>query len=70
MWPVGGTDQFETVIKRQVEAGSTPDVAFVPQPGLIAWLVQKGILMLVPNDIVALFDTKISPAWKTPATIS
>jgi hypothetical protein len=60
----------ETTINRQVEAGSTPNVVFVPQPGLIARLVQKGALMLVPDDIAALYDTNITPAWKTPATIN
>jgi ABC-type glycerol-3-phosphate transport system substrate-binding protein len=61
---------IETIIKRQMEAGSTPDVAFVPQPGLFARPGQKGTLMLVPDDIAALYDTNITPAWKTPVIIN
>jgi alpha-glucoside transport system substrate-binding protein len=65
----GGTDQFETVINVQVESGSTPDVAAVPQPGLIARLAQEGAILPVPDEIAALYDTNYSPAWKALATI-
>ena len=64
----GGTDQFETVINVQIEAGATPDVAAVPQPGLVAKMAAQGAILPLPDEIAALYDANYSPAWKALAT--
>lgn len=66
----GGTDQFETVINVQIEAGATPDVAAVPQPGLVAKMAAEGAVLPLPDEIAALYDANYSPAWKALATIN
>jgi alpha-glucoside transport system substrate-binding protein len=66
----GGTEQSETVISMQGQAGSTSDVTSVWQSGLIAKLRQMDGLVPVHDDIAALYNTNYCPASKTLATIN
>jgi hypothetical protein len=68
MWLAGGTDRSKPISKDKWNRGSTSDVAFVALPGIIARHVQKGTLMLIPDDIAVLYNTNITQAWKTPVS--
>ncbi|WP_407947259.1 ABC transporter substrate-binding protein [Phaeovulum vinaykumarii] len=46
----GGSDSFEQQILIDAEAGSPPDIAVFPQPGLVADLAAKGHLRPMPAD--------------------
>ncbi len=48
-----GSDSFEQQIVIDAEAGSPPDVAVFPQPGLAAGLAAKGKLMPLSDDVGA-----------------
>ena len=37
-----GTDQFEAQLPTRIAGGNAPDIAFIPQPGLLQKLVQTG----------------------------
>ncbi|WP_328803848.1 ABC transporter substrate-binding protein [Paracoccus xiamenensis] len=46
-----GSDSFEQQIVIDAEAGSPPDVAIFPQPGLAAGLAAKGQLKPLPDEV-------------------
>jgi alpha-glucoside transport system substrate-binding protein len=59
-----GTAEFETLINIRVEAGDAPDVAAFPQPGAVANLVDKGELVPLWDEALAIYDENFQPAWK------
>jgi alpha-glucoside transport system substrate-binding protein len=50
-----GTATFEDDLKLRVEGGDPPDLAFIPQPGLLATLVREG-------NVIALSDLEATVA--------
>ncbi|MBP7095142.1 MAG: carbohydrate ABC transporter substrate-binding protein [Spirochaetia bacterium] len=59
-----GSAEFETQIFVQAEAGSPPDVAALPQPGLMKTFAEKGYLKPLPAELVARIEANYTPAWK------
>ncbi len=59
-----GSAQFETNIVVQAEAGTPPDIAALPQPGLMRTLVDKGLLRPLPKDVISRIEKNYAPAWK------
>jgi alpha-glucoside transport system substrate-binding protein len=64
----GITPGFEQQINVVVEAGNPPDIALIPQPGLVNKFAAAGKILPLPADIEALFDTNYAPGWKALAT--
>lgn len=59
-----GTAEFETLINVRVEAGNPPDVASIPQPGLMKKFAADGKLVAAWPELLAKIDQNYSPAWK------
>lgn len=58
------SSEFETQIIIQVEAGNPPDVAALPQPGLMKNFAQRGVIQPLSAEVVALIDGNYTKAWK------
>ncbi|MBO3085201.1 ABC transporter substrate-binding protein [Cellulomonas fengjieae] len=56
--------QFEQQILVRAEAGNPPDIAIVPQPGLLAQLVATGTVVPAPEGVSANVDEFWDEAWK------
>ncbi|ADN02444.1 ABC transporter substrate-binding protein [Spirochaeta thermophila] len=59
-----GSPEFETQIFVQVEAGTPPDIAALPQPGLMKRFAGKGQIIPLPAEVVAKIDQNYKPVWK------
>ena len=64
-----GSDQFEAQLPTRIAGGNAPDIAFIPQPGLLAKLVQAGGPVAAPEGVVANVDQYWNPAWKSYGTV-
>ena len=64
-----GTDQFETLLPVRVKGGNAPDIAIIPQPGLVATMVATGKAVPVTAAVMKNIDTYYNPAWKTFTTV-
>jgi len=61
---------FETQILVRARAGNPPDVALVPQPGLLAQLVATGKVKEAPSEVVANVDKFWTKEWKNYGTVN
>ena len=61
--------QFEAQLPTRIAGGNAPDIAFIPQPGLLAKLVQAGGPVAAPEGVVANVDALWNPAWKSYGTV-
>lgn len=66
---VVGSDQFETEINIRVEGGNPPDLAIIPQPGLLQTLVGTGSVVAAPASVEANVDEFWSADWKAYGTV-
>ncbi|MEV4283750.1 ABC transporter substrate-binding protein [Actinoplanes xinjiangensis] len=64
-----GDKAFETQVLIRAEAGNPPDVAFVPQPGLLQRLVATGKAKEAPAETAALVDKNFGADWKAYGTV-
>ncbi len=64
-----GSDQFEAQLPTRIAGGNAPDIAFIPQPGLLAKLVQAGGPVAAPQSVVDNVDKYWNPAWKNYGTV-
>ena len=64
-----GSDQFEAQLPTRIAGGNAPDIAFIPQPGLLAKLVSDGGPVVAPEGTVSNVDTYWNPAWKSYGTV-
>ena len=64
-----GDKGFEGNIVTKVSGGSAPDIAIVPQPGLVKALVDTGSVKAAPEAVEANVDANWDPKWKTYGTI-
>ncbi|WP_456844825.1 ABC transporter substrate-binding protein [Cellulomonas sp. P5_C6] len=55
---------FEQQILVQAQAKNTPDIAIVPQPGLLAQLVATGTVVAAPKAVADNVDKFWDPSWK------
>lgn len=65
-----GDKSFETQILVRAKAGNPPDIAIVPQPGLIKQLVDTGKVKEAPAAVSANANKFWSPEWKAYSTIN
>lgn len=61
-------DDLPTIVSTRVEGGDPPDVAILPQPGLLTDFAALGALEPVSSDVEANLDANFAPVWKDLAT--
>ena len=64
-----GDKGFEGNIVTKVTGGSAPDIAIVPQPGLLKSLVDTGEVQPAPDAVSANVDENWSEDWKKYGTV-
>ena len=64
-----GTDQFETLLPVRVKGGNAPDIAIIPQPGLVATMVATGKAVPITAAVAANLKKYYNPAWATFTTV-
>ncbi len=59
-----GSDEFEAQLPVRVQGGTAPDIAIIPQPGLLATLVNDfDAVIEVPEDTRANVEASWDPSW-------
>jgi alpha-glucoside transport system substrate-binding protein len=64
-----GDKAFEAQVLVRAKAGNPPDIAYVPQPGLLAQLVGTGKAVAAPKETEANVDRFWTPSWKGYGTV-
>ena len=65
-----GSKEFEAQLVVRVRSGNPPDIAYVPQPGLLKTLVEDtGKVMEAPESVVANIDKWFGDDWKKYVTV-
>ena len=64
-----GDKSFETQVLVRAKAGNPPDIAIVPQPGLLKQLVATGKAVEAPAEVAANVDKFWGKDWKGYATV-
>jgi alpha-glucoside transport system substrate-binding protein len=64
-----GDKSFETQILVRAQANNPPDLAIVPQPGLLAQLVATGKAVAAPDEVAANVDKFWSKDWKAYGSV-
>jgi alpha-glucoside transport system substrate-binding protein len=66
-----GSKEFEAQLPVRVQAGSPPDIAYVPQPGLLNTLVTQnpGAVKPAPQAVVANVDQYYSETFKAAGSV-
>lgn len=59
-----GSKEFETQILIQAEAGTPPDIAALPQPGLMRIFAKRGFLKPLSSGVVSKISNNYTSAWK------
>jgi len=62
-------NDIATVLGTRIQGGNPPDVALVPQPGLMTSLVQQNALQPIGDVIGSLMDANYAPVWKDLGTV-
>lgn len=65
-----GSDTFEEEITKRVDAGRAPDVALVPQPGLVATLAERGALRPAVGDVATSARRNFPSGWLDYGTVA
>ncbi|MFI9274775.1 ABC transporter substrate-binding protein [Kitasatospora sp. NPDC052896] len=63
-----GSNDFESQLPVRVSGGNAPDLAIIPQPGLLAQMVKTGKVVKPPAQTVRNEDSW-SPAWKAYGSV-
>lgn len=64
-----GSGGFEDQLPTRVQAGDAPDLAYVPQPGLLRSMVETGQVKVAPPEVSALVDRNFDSAWREYGTV-
>ncbi|MFI5840222.1 ABC transporter substrate-binding protein [Catenuloplanes sp. NPDC051500] len=64
-----GSGEFEAQLQVRVDGGNAPDIAFIPQPGLIARFAEAGKLKAVGADTKTMAEANYSADWLKYATV-
>ena len=64
-----GSGEFEAQLRVKVKGGNAPDVALLPQPGLIRELAQQGAMVPASDEAAKNIDANWDPIWKTYGTV-
>jgi alpha-glucoside transport system substrate-binding protein len=67
---IEGSNQFEALLPVRVKGGNAPDLAWIPQPGLLQKLVATGKVVPAPKAVVANVDKYWSKSWKDLGTVN
>jgi alpha-glucoside transport system substrate-binding protein len=65
-----GSNDFESQLPVRVQGGTAPDLAIIPQPGLLAQMVALGAVKKPPAGVVANEDKYWNSAWKTYGSVN
>jgi len=65
--PIG--ENYATVLGTQIEGGNPPDVAMLPQPGLLEELALKGDLVAIEESVGKMVDENYAQVWRDLGTI-
>ncbi len=57
-------DDIATVLGTRIAGGDAPDVALLPQPGLLAQFVEDGAVTAVSEEVAAAVDENYSEVWR------
>ena len=60
----GVGDDLPTILSTRVEGGDPPDVAQLPQPGLLVDLAQKGALLPIDDIVGDAVEERYAAVWK------
>ncbi|WP_205856892.1 extracellular solute-binding protein, partial [Phytoactinopolyspora endophytica] len=64
------SDEFEAQLQVRIQGGSAPDIAYLPQPGLLQTIVQDtGAPVPAPEGVEANVDEFFSEDWKEYGTV-
>ena len=61
-------DDIATVLGTKIKGGQPPDVAMLPQPGLLAQFAESGDIQPVNEDVAAAVDENYAAIWKDLAS--
>ena len=64
-----GSDQFETQLVVRVKANNAPDIAYIPQPGLLKTVVDSGSVVEAPQQVADNVDEFFGADWKGYGTV-
>jgi alpha-glucoside transport system substrate-binding protein len=64
-----GSGEFEAQLQVRVDGGNAPDIAFIPQPGLLARFAEAGKLKEASADTKAAAQANYSEDWLKYATV-
>jgi alpha-glucoside transport system substrate-binding protein len=64
-----GANDFESQLPVRVQGGTAPDIALIPQPGLLQRMVQTGKVVEAPKQTADNVDKYWNKAWKDYATV-
>ncbi|MGI5950426.1 MAG: ABC transporter substrate-binding protein [Brooklawnia sp.] len=64
-----GDKAFSEQVSVRVQGGNAPDIAFVPQPGMVQTLVDSGQAVAAPADTEANVDENFGEDWKAYGTV-
>ena len=67
---IEGSNQFEALLPVRVKGGNAPDLAWIPQPGLLQKLVATGKVVPAPKAVVANVNKYWSKSWKDLGTVN
>ncbi len=64
------SDEFEAQLQVRIQGGNPPDIAYLPQPGLLQTIVQDtGAPVPAPSGVEENVDSFFSPDWKEYGTV-
>lgn len=64
-----GSDQFETQLVVRLQANNAPDIAYIPQPGLLQTVVESGQVVAAPEPTADNVDEFFGEDWKGYGTV-
>ena len=65
-----GSNQFEALLPVRVKGGNAPDIAIIPQPGLLAQMVATGKAVVAPAQTLANVKKYWSSGWQGYGTVN
>ncbi|MEV6815531.1 ABC transporter substrate-binding protein [Micromonospora sp. NPDC051296] len=65
-----GSGEFEAQLPVRVDGGNAPDLAFIPQPGLLARFAERGQLKAAGADTKAMAEENYSADWLKYSTVN
>lgn len=63
-------DSLATVIGTRIEGGNPPDIAILPNPGLLNDFARRGFLVPLEEGVGDLVDQYYAPVWRELATVN